>query len=71
MDVDNQFKGVEDVDHMEKKLRKMDKELSALKDREAITRSHLENENEILGRQLQEKETQLAYMAILSMEALQ
>ena len=64
-------KGVEDIGHMENKLREMGKELSALKDREAITRSHPENENELLRRQLQERETHLAYMASLSMEALQ
>ena len=64
-------KGVEDVGHMENKLREMGRELSALRDREAITRSHLENENELLRRQLEEKENQLAYMASLSMEALQ
>ena len=57
--------------HMEDKLREMGRELSALRDREAITRSHLENENELLRRQLQEKETHLAYMASLSIEALQ
>lgn len=56
---------------MENKLRKMGRELIAPRDREAVTRSHLENENEILRRKLQEKETQLAYMANLSMEALQ
>ena len=50
-------KGVEDIGHMENKLREMGRELSALRDREAITRSHLENEKEILRRQLQEKET--------------
>ena len=62
---------IEDVGHMEEKLREMGKELSALRDKEAIRRSHLETENELLRRQLlQEKETQLACMAILSMEAL-
>jgi len=40
-------KGVEDIGQMEDKLMEMDKELSALRDREAITRSHLENENEL------------------------
>jgi len=45
--------------------------LSALRDREVITRRHLETKNELLRRQLQEKETQLACMASLSMEALQ
>jgi len=43
-------KGVEDIGHMEEKLREMDRELSSLRDREAITRSHLENENELLRR---------------------
>ena len=56
-------KGVEDVGHMESKLREMGRELSSLIDREAITSSHLKNKNELLRRQLQEKETQLAYMA--------
>ena len=64
-------KGVEDVGHMENKLTEMGRELSALRDSEAITISHLETENELLRRQLQEKETQLACMASLSMEALQ
>jgi len=48
----------------------MGRELSALRDKKAITRSHLETENELL-RQRQEKDTQLACMASLSMEALQ
>ena len=48
---------------MENKLREMGKELSAMRHREAITRSQLETENEFLRRQLQEKETQLACMA--------
>ena len=43
-------KGVEDVGHMENKLREMGRELSALRDRKAITRSHLETENELLRR---------------------
>ena len=64
-------KGVEDVGHMENKLREMGRDLSALRDREAITRSHLETENELLRRHLQEKETQLACMASLFMETLQ
>lgn len=63
-------KGVEDVDHMENKLKEMGRKLSALRDKEVITRSHLETENELLRRQLQEKETQLACMVSLSMEAL-
>lgn len=63
-------KGVEDVVHMENKLREMGRELSALKGQQASTRRHLENENKILKRKLQEKENQLAYMASLSMEEL-
>jgi len=42
-----------------------------LLDIDAITRTHLQTENEFLKRQLQEKETQLACMANWSMEALQ
>ena len=64
-------KGVEDIGHMEDKLREMGRELSALRDKEAITGSNLENENELLRRQLHEKETHLAYMASLSIESLQ
>ena len=56
---------------MEDKLGEIGRELSALRYREAITRSHLENENELLRRKLQEKETHLAYMVSLSIEALQ
>jgi len=63
-------KGVEDIGHMENKLREMGKELSTIRHREAIRRSHLEEENEMLRKQLQEKDTQLACMANWSMEAL-
>ena len=56
---------------MKNKLREIGRELRALRDRESITRSHLETKNELLRRQLQGKETQLACMASLSMEALQ
>jgi len=38
-------KGVEDIGHMEEKLKEMGKELSGLRDREAIMRSQLEREN--------------------------
>jgi len=48
-------KGVKDIGHMENKLRKMGKELSAIRHREAIARTYLEIENEMLRRQLQEK----------------
>jgi len=45
-------KGVEDVGHMKNKLREIGRELRALRDRESITRSHLETKNELLRRQL-------------------
>ncbi len=64
-------KGVEDIGHMEDKLREMGTKLSALRDREAIIGSHLENENELQRTPLQEKETHLAYMASLLIESLQ
>jgi len=64
-------KGVEDIGHMERKLREMGRELSAIRHREAITRSQLETENELLRRQLQEKETHLECMAGWSIKALQ
>ena len=64
-------KGVEDIGHMENKIREMGGELSAVRHRESITRTHLEIENALLRRQLQERETQLACMASWSMEALQ
>jgi len=64
-------KGVEDIGHMERIYREMGRELSAIRHREAITRSQLEIENELLRRQLQAKETQLACMASWSMEELQ
>jgi len=56
---------------MEDKLKEMGRELSDIRDREAITRIHLENVNELLRRQLQEKEIHLAYMDSVSIEALQ
>ena len=56
---------------MENKLREMGRELSAVRHREAIARSQLQTENELLRRQLKKKETQLACMASLSMEAMQ
>jgi len=64
-------KGVEDIGHMDNKLREMGRELSAVRHREAITRNYLETENELLRRQLQEKETQLACVANWFMKALQ
>ena len=56
-------KGVEDIFHMENKLREMVKELSIVRHTEAIRRSHLEAGNEMLRKQLQEKDTQLACMS--------
>ena len=56
-------KGVEDIGHMENRLREMGRELSVVKHREAIAISQLQTENELLRRQLKEKETQLACMA--------
>ena len=63
-------KGIEDIGHMENQLREMGRELSVVRHRESIIRTHLETENELLRRQLQENETQLACMASWSMEAL-
>jgi len=56
-------KGVEDIGHMEDKLKEMGRELSVVRHREAVARNELETENELLRRQLPEKETQLACMA--------
>ena len=64
-------KGIDDIGHMENQLREMGKELSAIRHIKEITRTHLETENALLRRQLQERETQLACMASCSMEALQ
>lgn len=63
-------KGVEDIGHMEEKLKEMCRELSSLRDREAITKNQLEIENAWLRGQLQERENQLACMASLSLEAI-
>ena len=38
-------KGVEDVGHMEEKLKEMGREMSSIRDREAMMKSHLEVEN--------------------------
>jgi len=45
-------KGVEDIGHMENKFREMGRKLSAIRHREAIRRSQLERENELLRRKL-------------------
>ena len=64
-------KGVEDVGHMDKKLKEMGRELSSIRDKEAMMKSQLEAENTWLRGQLQEREIQLASMANFSMEAIQ
>ena len=64
-------KGVEDIGHMEQKLKEMGKELSSLRDREAIMKAQLEAENAWLKWQQQEKENQLETMVNLSLEAIQ
>ena len=63
-------KGVEDIGHMEEKLKDMGRGLSSLRDIEAIMRNQLEIENAWLKGQLQERENQLACMASLSLEAI-
>lgn len=50
-------KGVEDIGHMERKLREMGRELATVKHAEAIKISHLEAENEMLRKQPQERGT--------------
>lgn len=52
-------KGVEDIGHMERKLREMGRELATVKHTEAIKIYHLEVENEMLIKQLQERGTQI------------
>jgi len=52
-------KGVEDIGHMEESLKEMGRELSNLRDREAIMKTQLEVENAWLKGKLQEKENQL------------
>jgi len=39
------YKGVEDIGHMEEKLKEMGRELSSLRDKEAIMKNQLEIEN--------------------------
>jgi len=62
---------VEGIGHMEEKLKYMGREISSLRDREAIMRNQLETENSWLKGQLQERENQLACMASLSLEEIQ
>jgi len=49
-------KGVEDIGNMEEKLKEMGKELSSLRDKEAMIKAELEVENEWLKGQLEERE---------------
>lgn len=48
-------KGVEDIGHMKKKLRHMGKELGMVRHTKRIRRAQLEEENEMLKKQLQER----------------
>ena len=64
-------KNVEDVGHMEEKLLEMGRELSRIRDMERVMKSQLGAENKWMRRQIQEKESQLAIMESLYMEALQ
>lgn len=48
----------------------MGRELSGLRDREAIMRNQLETKNAWLRGHMQERENQLACMASLSLEAI-
>lgn len=45
MDANFKSKGVEDVGHVEEKLKEMGKELSSIRDREAIMKAQLEENN--------------------------
>lgn len=59
-----------DIGHMEDKLKDMGRELSSLRDKEAIMRNQLETENAWLKGQLQERENPLACIASFSLEAI-
>lgn len=63
-------KGVDDIGHMEEKLKDMGNELSSLRDRDTIMKNQLETENAWLKGQLQEIENQFASMASLSLEEI-
>lgn len=51
-------KGFEDIGHMENKLREMSRELSMVRHTERIRRAQLQEENELLKKQLQEREAE-------------
>lgn len=61
-------KGVEDISHMEEKLKEIGRELSSLRDKEAIMKAWSEAKNAWLKGQLQERENQLETMPSLSLE---
>jgi len=63
-------KGMEDVGHMEEKLKEMSRELSSIRDIEAMMKAELEVENAWLRGKLQERESHLETMASLSSEAI-
>jgi len=56
---------------MEENLKEMGRELSSLRDREAIMKAQLEIEYAWLKGKLQERENQLASMTNISLEAIQ
>jgi len=56
---------------MEEKRLEMGRDLSTIRDKERVMKSQLEAENTWLRSQVQEKESQLTIMEILSMEELQ
>lgn len=64
-------KGVDDIGLMEENIKEMGRELSSLRDREAMMKAQLEAKNAWLKGQLQERGNQLASMANLSLEAIQ
>lgn len=51
-------KGVKDIGHIENKLREMSMELSMVRHIESIRRAQIQEENELLKKQLQEWEPQ-------------
>jgi len=63
-------KGVEDVGHMEEKLKEMGREPRNIRDREAIMKAQLEAKNAWIRGHLQERESQLAAISSLSLEAI-
>ena len=63
-------KGVEDVSHMEDKLQEMGRELGSIRDKEAMLKSQLEDENIWLRRQLQKRGRELVIMASFSVDTI-